>query len=843
MKKIIFLFAVTGSFLLLTCCHENKQETVGGSLKIGPQPDGSILVPTDQLLRPAGLQLTFTGRPVDMALSPDGQWLAVLNMRSLNLIRMLDRTIMQTLPFRGGGSFRGIVFSKDGMRIFVSQARDRILTARLDQDHILHWEKPVVFPPATVGGHPVPGGFALSDDGARLYVPLNRDNTLAIVDVAAAKTVATIPVGVAPWEVVLLSPRKAYVTNRGGRRPEAGESAYPSSGTEVVVDPETGIAANGSVSVVDLTERKVIKNIEVGLQPGAMALSPDRTRLFVACANSDIITVINTQTDEVTDTISVHLEKDMPFGSTPNALTVSQDGKRLYVANGTDNAVCVIRLDDHNRLAGFIPTAWYPGALLLDKKREYLVVANVKGVGERNLRSDRPGYNTHNPLGSLSFIPVPDVKSLKKMTKVVKENNRYNKVLRQLTGRRKTGGKVPVPVLPGQKSVFEHVVYIIKENRTYDQVLGDMPQGNGDTSLVHFGREVTPNHHALAKQFVLLDNFYCSGVLSADGHQWTDEAYVTDYLEKSFGDFPRSYPYDGDDPLAYSPAGFIWDNVMDHGLSFRNYGEFVKAEIDPSSATFKEIYRDYVAGTQRIRIKARVNLPQLQPYTCPDYIGFPNKVTDQYRADVFIEELKRFEENDSFPNLVILLLPNDHTSGTRPGLPTPRAAVADNDLALGRIVEAISHSKFWKNTCILVTEDDPQAGLDHVDGHRTVGFVISPYTKRGSVVSSSYSQISMFRTIENILGIPPLNRFDMNAVPMSDCFTDKPDFTPYTVLPANIPLDKINPSLKELSGAALYWARKSMEQDLDDVDRIDEDTFNRILWHAVKGYEVPYPEG
>jgi hypothetical protein len=368
-----------------------------------------------------------------------------------------------------------------------------------------------------------------------------------------------------------------------------------------------------------------------------------------------------------------------------------------------------------------------------------------------------------------------------------------------------------------------------------------MPKGNGDTSLVHFGLEVTPNHHKLADDFVLMDNYYCSGVLSADGHQWTDEAYVTDYLEKFFGDFPRSYPYDGDDPMAYSPSGFIWDNVLRHGLTYRNYGEFVDALIDPKGASFTDIWQDYVLGGNEFKIRAKSNLPQMEPYTCPIYVGFPNKISDQYRADVFINELKEFEKNDNFPNLIIMLLPNDHTSGTKPGMPTPKAAVADNDLALGRIVEAISHSKFWKETCIFVTEDDPQAGLDHVDGHRTVGFVISPYTKRNQAVSTYYTQINMFRTIENILGIPPLNQFDLAAEPMVDCFANKPDYTPYSALPNKIPLDELNPELTSLSGDALYWAKKSMEQNLDELDQIDEDVFNRIIWHSVKGYDVPYP--
>ncbi|TFH46785.1 MAG: hypothetical protein E4G92_06000, partial [Bacteroidia bacterium] len=401
---------------------------------------------------------------------------------------------------------------------------------------------------------------------------------------------------------------------------------------------------------------------------------------------------------------------------------------------------------------------------------------------------------------------------------------------------------VPVPVTPDQTSVFKHVVYIIKENRTYDQVFGDLPQGDGDTSLVQFGRDVTPNHHLLAETFVLLDNFYCSGVLSADGHQWTDEAFVTDYLEKSFGGFARSYPYDGNDALAYASSGFIWDNVLNHGLSFRDYGEFVKAIIEPGDATFSDIYQDFTEGTNKIKIRAKANLEQLAPYLCPTFTGFPNKVPDVYRAAEFIKELKEFELNDDFPNFIIMLLPNDHTSGTTPGMPTPRASVADNDLALGQIVEAISESRFWKETCILVTEDDPQAGLDHVDGHRTVGMVISPYTKRGEVISTYYSQINMVRTIEDILGLPPMNQLDLSAEAMVDCFTGTPDFRPYKALKNNIPLDELNPALISLAGSQLYWAKKSMEQDLDDVDRIDEDVFNRIIWHSVKGYDRPYPE-
>ena len=841
MKKINNITCLILLALILSQCHiETEQKDKLSTLTVGPQPDGSILVPTNQLLRPAGFQILFPGRPVDLALSPDGKWLAVLNKNSLDLIRVLDRTIMQTLPLKGGGSFNGVSFSADGKRIYASQARDKIYIAQKDKNNILTWIEPIQFLQPKIGGHPVPGGFTINEQGDKLYVPLSRSNTLAVVELANA-SITEIPVGVSPYEVILLSSQKAYVSNWGGRQPKPGEPTYKTSGSEILIDPETGIANNGTVSVIDLKSRKQINSIEVSLHPGAMVLSPDKALLYVACANSDIISVIDTKNDAVIDEISVRMAKDLPFGSAPNALTISPDGKQLFVANGTDNALCVIQLDDNNKIAGFIPTGWYPGAVILDKDAKFLFVANTKGIGSRNMRADRPGYNTHHHMGSISIFPLPDKATINKMTKVVKENNSFAQMMKQLTRENKVARRVAVPQFPGQESHFKHVVYIIKENRTYDQVFGDLKQGNGDTSLVHFGREVTPNHHALAEDFVLLDNYYCSGVLSADGHQWTDEAYVTDYIEKFFGDFPRSYPYDGDDPLAYSSTGFIWDNVMQHGLTFRNYGEFVDAIIEPKNATFTDIYQDFLSGTNSIKIRSKSNLPQMEPYTCPTFIGFPERVPDVYRVAEFIKELKEFEKNDNFPNFIIMLLPNDHTSGTKPGLPTPRAAVADNDLALGQVVEAISHSKFWGETCIFVTEDDPQAGLDHVDGHRTVGLVISPFTKRGQVISANYSQISMFRTIENILGIPPLNQFDLAAIPMFDCFTNKPDFSPFTALPNNIPLDELNPALLSLSGDALYWAQKSMEQNLDELDRIDEDTFNRIIWHSVKGYNVPYP--
>lgn len=809
--------------------------------EVGTQPDGSILVPTNQLLRPAGFQVYMPGRPVDLALIPNKGLLAVKNRNSLDLIRLSDRTILQSLPFPGGGSsFKGICYSEKNGNIYVTDAKDRILMARLDENNVLNWQTHVLLPVPAIGGSPYPGGLALDSEGNTIYVALSRSNSVAVVNLSDT-SVSEIPVGIAPYDVILKSKSKAYVSNWGGRQPKPGEPSYNSSGSQVLVDSVTGIASNGTVSVINLEKNLEEKSIEVGLHPSGMVFSKDKSRLFVACANSDVISVIDTETDEVVNEISVRMKEDLPFGSSPNALAISPDGEFLYVANGTDNAVGVIETANLTRIAGYIPAGWYPGAVAVSSSGTYLYVANVKGIGSRNQRTDRTGFNSHDHQGSVSIIPVPDKTELAKMTDIVFGNNSFTNLYSNSSLKDKNKKKVALPYLPDQTSHFKHVVYIIKENRTYDQVFGDMPQGNGDTSLVHFGREITPNHHKLAETFVLMDNYYCSGVLSADGHQWTNEAFVTDYLEKSFGGFTRSYPYDGDDALAYASSGFIWDNVLKNGLTFRNYGEFVNAEIKPEGATFTEIYNDFTNGTKKISVRAKANLEQLEPYICTTFIGFPNKVPDVYRAAEFIKELDEFEKNDNFPNFIIMLLPNDHTSGTRPGLPTPRAAVADNDLALGQIVEAVSHSKFWKETCIFVTEDDPQAGLDHVDGHRTVGMVISPYTKRNEVVSTYYSQINMVRTMENILGIQPMNQFDLMAEPMFDCFTESPDFTPYKAEKNNIPLEEINPPLETLNGQKRYWAEKSLEQDLDDYDRIDEDTFNRIIWHSIKGYNRPYP--
>jgi hypothetical protein len=544
------------------------------------------------------------------------------------------------------------------------------------------------------------------------------------------------------------------------------------------------------------------------------------------------------------------------FGAQPCALAFDKPGKRLYVCNGSQNAVAVFDFGPgQSRLLGLIPVGWFPGAILHDAERKTLLVANIKGFATNPTLDPKEhvGFNTHQVHGSLSLVKAPSPRELAAYTGAALANMRYPLLKDAALPPRPGQPPRPVPQRAGEPSVFKHVVYIIKENRTYDQMLGDMKEGNGDPSLCIFGERVTPNHHKLARQFVLLDNTYCSGILSADGHQWADTALATDYMERSFANFPRSYPDgmedDDIDALAYSPAGFIWDNAIAHGKTLRDYGEFGITEAHWKDSTktnapeFLDHYRQFTRQTGEIQIYSRPAIESLRPYLATNTVGWELNIPDAFRAAQFIGELKQFEERGGFPNLSIICLPNDHTSGTKEHCPTPDAQVADNDLALGQIVEAISRSRFWPETCIFVIEDDPQDGWDHVSGYRTTAYVASPYTRRGATVSTQYNQTSLLRTMELMLGLPPMNQLDATATPMFDCFTNTPDLTPFSALPNNIPPDQMNPAPKKVSDPLLRKdAYASARLPLDQPDRCPEDQLNRILWHAMKGSQAPYPE-
>jgi hypothetical protein len=449
-------------------------------------------------------------------------------------------------------------------------------------------------------------------------------------------------------------------------------------------------------------------------------------------------------------------------------------------------------------------------------------------------------------------VPVPTAKDLAAFTQKALADLRYPLLAQAKLPPRAGVAPRPVPERVGEPSLFKHVIYIIKENRTYDQVLGDITNANGDADLCVFGEHVTPNEHKLVREFTLLDNTYCSSILSADGHNWADTGLATDYLERSFAGWPRSYPAGGGedsaDALAYSPAGFIWDDALAHGKTFRDYGEYTTGHshwTNPAGRKpfkFLDSYRDFTSGSNEITYVCEPDVESLRPYMRKDYPSWGLDVPDQVRAAKFIEDLKRFEQAGTFPDFTIIWLPNDHTSGTKPGSPKPQAQVADNDLAIGKVVDAVSHSAFWKDTCIFGIEDDPQNGWDHVSGYRTTAYVISPYTKRHAVVDTQYNQTSLLRTMELILGLPPMNQFDATATPMFDCFTAAADLTPFDSVANEVPLDLMNSPAKKISDPLLRKdAYVSARLPLTLPDQCPEDVLNQIVWRAVKGSQASYP--
>jgi YVTN family beta-propeller protein len=848
---------------------------------VGRTAANRTVTPVNQVVTPIGIQVELPNlRPQALALSPDGRLLVTAG-KTHELVVVDPRTgaLKQRVPLpsdkaneppanvvsthilapdkEGQLSFTGLVFSPDGRRLYLANVNGTVKVFAVSPNGKVTGLFSIPLPPvnARERKEEIPAGLALSPDGSRLYVVLNLSNRLAELDALTGKLLRTWEVGFAPFDVVL-TPGKAYVSNWGGRRPDATSVTGPGGrGTRVRVDPVRHIANEGSVTVIELAADRVRREILVGLHASALAATPDARHVVVANSASDTLSVIDTRTDEVVETIWTKPTPADLFGASPTALAFERTGRRLYVANGTMNALAVVEFAPaRSRLLGLIPVGWFPGAVVVDARRHALYVANIKGVsrGRPNEKTGRTEYNSHQYYGSLSLLPVPSARALAGLTPVVLDNCRAPMLATARLPARPNQPPRPVPERAGEPSVFKHVIYVIKENRTYDQVFGDLPQGNGDASLCVFGENITPNQHKMVREFVLLDNTYCSGILSADGHQWADTAFATDYMERSFAGFPRSYPDgmedDDIDALAYSPAGFIWDNAIAHGKTLRDYGEFAITETrwtDPTRTgkpKFLDYYHDYVNHTGLIRIWSRSAIESLRPYLCTNTVGWDMAIPDAFRATQFINELQQFDARGTFPELVIICLPNDHTSGTSAGAPTPAAQVADNDLAFGRIVEAVSRSRFWRDTCVLAIEDDPQAGWDHVSGYRTTAYVISPYTKRGAVVSTQYNQTSLLRTIELILGLPPMNLMDATATPMSDCFTEQPDFTPFSAVPNNVPLDQMNPDPKKVADPLLRrLARASARLPLDRPDQCPEDLLNRILWHAMKGSQTPYP--
>ncbi|MFM7591496.1 MAG: alkaline phosphatase family protein, partial [Isosphaeraceae bacterium] len=744
--------------------------------RMGRQPDGSFVVSTGQRLEADGR--AFAGRPSDLAVHPSGEFYAVMGR---NRVFIGDATKVHEsagVSLGSNAGFHGLVWSSDGKMLYASTQKGNIQSFTLaDDKKSVVANRSIRIVPETEKENPVPGGLALTKNGKTLYAVSANRNSVVEVDLSAdpAKILREIPVESVPFDVKLSEDESLLVaSNWAGPLPKAGDRIGKSDKQDVVVNERQG-TARGTVTIIDLKSLKT-DSVETGLHPTALAVKGDSA--YVANAMSDTVSEISLKSKSVIRSFELKYKGQRLLGGMPNALAIGTD--RLLVADGGDNAIAEIELKS-GELKGFRPAGYFPVALGLSTDGKTAFVLNSKGNGSVARTTLGRAGNAHDFQGSVSVLDLE--KSIAAETAKVAENNRWEAVTRK-------------PALKVYNGGIEHVIYIIKENRTYDEVFGDLPQGNGDPKLTSLGARVMPNHQKLATEFTLFDNGYVSGTNSADGHAWSTQALATEYLEHFYVGYSRTYPDDAIDALGISSAGGIWDNVLDHGKTLRIYGEACddsKNKATPAPRDWFEVWEDREKKTGKFTFTAVASIPRLAPYTHPNYMYWPLWQSDQDRADKFIEDYSQMSRENRVPNLMILSLPSDHGEGTDPKYPTPRAMMADNDLALGRIVEAVSNSKEWSKTCIMVIEDDAQAGPDHVDGHRTVYMAISPYTRRGYVDSSFHTTTSMIRSIELMLGLPPMNRFDAMAFPMEGCFNDKADLTPYKAVPNNIPLDERNP--------------------------------------------------
>ncbi len=781
------------------------------------QKDQGYLLPNGWTITPAGEQMILKDLPLNIIPLADCRHALVAtsgyNAHELTLVDLQTRQPRQTETVRQ--SWFGLALSPGQDKLWWSGGGGAALhTFSLKDGKLARADS----------GDPTAGterndankkkfrsGIAIDDKRNVLYSLDIDAGTLFAIDLAGKRPERTLVVGGRPYDAAMArNGSRLYVSDWAGR----------------------------AVLAVDPSDWRVVAKIAVGEHPNQLAVHPKDDRIFVACASSNQVSAIDTKRGIVTETISTALFPKSPEGSTPDALAVSPDGEKLYVANADNNCVAVVDISSANRsqVQGFVPTGWYPTAVAVTPDGKQLLVGVGKGNQTRANpipKSTEPGKadevgNRRRPYpyigttlsGALSIVPVPDAARLAAYTEIVYRNCPYSdKLLTDAPHPEKTA----IPTKVGEPSPIKHVIYIIKENRTYDQVFGDIGRGNCDPSLVMFGKDVTPNHHKLAGEFVLLDNLYCNGHVSADGHPWSTMAYNTDYVARNWAlTYSSREGIDDDEEgdLQKAPSGYLWDACARNNLTYRSYGEYGGRVSQPDGS---------------VKMEGRV--PGLVGHMCPTY-GIPqepgNRSRDTDNVEVFLAEFREFEKNDNLPRFIVMSLGENHTSGTRPGAYTPQACVASNDLALGRLVEAVSRSKYWPEIAIFVIEDDAQNGPDHVDAHRTVGLVISPFVKRKALDSTQYTTVSMIRTMELILGLEPLSQFDAAANAMFACFTDKPDLTAYNSESARIDLNAKNTALA-------YGADRSSKMDFSEYDKIDDFELNEILWRSIKGKDAPLP--
>jgi YVTN family beta-propeller protein len=831
------------------------------------------VIPSRQGISPAGLQSVFESRVYGVAFGESGQsiYAAVLGQKGTNVYQIDLKTnqmvtVLKTpvvsgmqglaydpvtrAPLLTGLPGNGKHGDSAGQLISLDEKNSAVLADGMGEHQI--------------GALSI--GHNANQQGKRLAViALTFNDEAAIVDLDAKKILYRVRTGIAPFgSAVNENSSVAWVSNWGGRFPEPGErtaATGPEPKADQAAVDERGVASSGTVARIDLLSGQVTAKVETGLHPSGMAWDERAQRLYVANSNSDSISVVDTAANRLTETIALKPFLKKVAGISPESVALSPDHATLYAACAGINAVAVIDLrKPHPRVAGFIPTGWYPDDIAVSPDGKFIAVSTLLGVGSgwnspnllaRERRDGmKPELNIHRRYvhadrGTIHIIPVPDEDELDRYSIAVAENNHMslqNDFLTAEAAQRKSNPNAPprpVPLRPGEPSTIDHVVYIIKENRSYDQYFGSLGKGNGDPSLNLYQDDVIPNQRKLAREFVLLDNFYANGGNSADGHQWLTQAAETDYTYWPGYD-GRSYPKNGDDPLAFAGSGFLWDQLVAHRKTFADFGEYVGEMGGKNGDLRAKLLDEYKQGSEFIdTFKTRAPIARLNQYLIADFPAYGLKVPDVARARIFLRHLKEWENADSMPNLVMIQMPSDHTEGTTPGFSTPKACLADNDLAVGQVVEGISHSKFWKSTLILIVEDDAQDGLDHVDGHRTVALAVSPYSRRGSIDSTFYSQVSMVKTIELIFGQPPMSLFDLIANDMRQSFQQSPDLTPFQAVEPAQSIYERNPELSELKGQEKQDAAASAKMDWQEPDDVPTEELNAILWRNAAGTEYP----
>jgi DNA-binding beta-propeller fold protein YncE len=787
-----------------------------------------------------------------MAFHPTGEYLAILcagfrdhEVVLIDLNPQRPRVVSRATIDQ---AFYGLTFSPDGSKIYASGGEfERVEVFQFDRGYIRKEQSLSVTsgrPQATT----VVGGIAFDATGRDLLVASPWADAVIRVPLVNPEN----------RRVILLKPEQVRKAAGAGEPPSppdgrkeplpaaAANSDDPGKYTPTIF-PYTCLAhpdgrrafvslwAKAAIAVIDLDTNQLAAIWKTAEHPTEMVLSPQGDILYVACSNSTKVSVIETSTGKGLQTIHCALYPTAGVGNTPNSLALTPDGQVLFVANADNNNLAVFNVADPKlaKPMGFIPTGWYPTSVRYSAKDRTIYVANGKGMSSK---ANRSGPNPLLPraknlgeyigmlfTGTLSIIPMPKPDQMATYTKQAYACSPLRD--RNEVRADKVEPNNPIPRQVGDPSPIKYVIYVIKENRTYDQVLGDLGKGNGEPELCLFPEPVTPNHHKLAREFVLIDNLYVDGEVSADGHEWSMGAYATDFVEKIWplsyrGGKVYGYPAEGNyDQAARPSGGYLWNKCIEARVSYRAYGEWVNNGKMRPDGTFED-------GTPAA--------PELAGLFDPQFRGYDLDYPDVKRAERFISELKRFEAQGVMPRLQVVRLPNDHTAGSRAGKPTVTAMVADNDLALGLLVEAVSHSKFWKETAIFVIEDDTQNGPDHVDAHRSPAFVISPYAKRKAIDSTLYSTSSMLRTMELILGLKPMSQFDAAARPMYNCFTSQPDFTPYKHEVPKVDLNERNPP--GMFGAA--WLEK---QNLAKEDAVDDILFSEIIWKAVRGRDSEMP--